>query len=216
MLIGITQRIDILDHKIRSYTNYTYIEWLEKQGHSIFLICEQTPISLVLEHCDMLLITGGYDIHPSFYGQKEDQNYVHYNKDLDLFDFRILQVFIEAHKPVLGICRGMQIINVYFNGTLFQDIDHHMHTKHRIYFHKEALLYPYYSSLSEVNSYHHQAIDQLGKFLQIEAMSEDGIVEAISYDRFVIGLQWHPELMKNDSILLYFLSYLKNISKSHK
>lgn len=213
MRIGITTRTDILDHKKRIYLNSSYLSWLKKTGHEVLLICENTPISLILKYCDLLIIAGGYDIHPSFYDGVLDETYTHYDKDIDLFDFTLLDAFVKAHKPVLGICRGIQIINVYFHGTLFLDIDYHMNQEHTIHFHKNAILFHYYSSPIKVNSFHHQAIDKVGDFINIEAISNDGIIEAISYEDFIIGVQWHPELMQQDPILSYFEQYLKNTSK---
>ena len=127
-----------------------------------------------------------------------------------MYELELLHEFVDAGKPVLGVCRGCQLINVAFGGTLHQDVaterpDALAHVHDLYDAHRHAIVFPKGSSLGRmfpniqqamVNSIHHQAVKDLGRDIRVEAMSEpDGIVEAIRYQRanFVMGLQWHPE-----------------------
>jgi gamma-glutamyl-gamma-aminobutyrate hydrolase PuuD len=127
-----------------------------------------------------------------------------------LYELELLHEFVDAGKPVLGICRGCQLLNVAFGGTLYQDVATnvpdsiaHVHSDYDA--HKHAVRFPAGSSLGAmfagvsrpiVNSIHHQAVKDLGRDVTVEAISDpDGIIEAIRYRKadFVMGLQWHPE-----------------------
>lgn len=127
-----------------------------------------------------------------------------------MYELELLHEFIEADKPVLGICRGCQLINVAFGGTLYQDIASDVptaieHVNDLYDSHRHTIAFPDGSSLGKlfsaqsaplVNSIHHQAVREIGRDLNIEAVSgQDNIVEAIRYRKasFVMGLQWHPE-----------------------
>lgn len=210
MLVAMTQRIDFLDEKERSYCNTSYLSWLRRHNISTLIITDLSSLDKVVSMCDFLIIAGGWDIHPSFYGGDENEHYPHYNKEIDILDFALIKAFHHARKPILGICRGMQVINVYFQGTLYEDVPNHMQTEHPIYFHKDSQLKKIYPEYYNCNSYHHQAIDKLGSFLKIEAIAKDGIIEAISFEDYILGLEWHPEFMDKDPILLYFSLLLKN------
>lgn len=159
---------------------------------------------------DGLILQGGADIHPSCYGQTP--NYPDYETDVvrDQFELELLSAFVEAKKPVLGICRGMQLINILFGGSLHQDVvdvgvaahPHVMKEAEENYRHGLQLVAGGWLSQrhgglleAQVNSIHHQGVDRLGNGLSIEAYSQDGVVEAIRHrdHAFVVGVQWHPE-----------------------
>jgi putative glutamine amidotransferase len=154
-----------------------------------------------------------------------------------MYEIDLLQEFVGAGKPVLGICRGLQLINVAFGGTLYQDIDvqrgtarvHHNPDAYDQNFHRIAFLpgsglaklYPGVGS-ARVNSIHHQAVKTLGKDLTAEAESvPDGVVEAIRWigPSFVVGVQWHPEfhdpanpdLLDGNQLLLSFLEQAEKV-----
>ncbi|NBK96809.1 MAG: gamma-glutamyl-gamma-aminobutyrate hydrolase family protein [Erysipelotrichia bacterium] len=214
MIAAMPIRIDNFDKSEKCYCNLTYVQWLNKNNISIILVSDYNQIDTIVSICDLLILPGGYDVDPHFTGLNKDENYPYY-KQVDILDFILLSIFHHAHKPVLGICRGMQMMNLYFKGSLFYDIKNHQGTTHSLVFTKNSILKPFYTKNDRVNSFHHQAINELSPFLTVEAMSEDGIIEAIRYEDYMIGVQWHPELMANDPILLYFLQVLQNTSQKN-
>lgn len=168
---------------------------------------------------DGLILQGGPDIAPEAYGQAPKQ--ADWSGDLvhDSHQIRLFEQFLAARKPILGICRGAQLINVAMGGTLYQDIPSDlpspgMHAQsmqgkviHEIVWDADssmARLFPGQSSGSVV-SIHHQAIKDLGRDLSIEARSaKDGLIEAIRLNggSYVVGLQWHPECHSGNPGLL--------------
>jgi putative glutamine amidotransferase len=168
------------------------------------------------KHLDGLVLQGGADVSPQTYSQAATRPEWSGDRARDMYELELLHEFIEAGKPVLGVCRGCQLINVAFGGTLYQDIatdvpsaiahvsdtyDGHYHS---IHFPQGSSLAKLFASKPEalVNSIHHQAVKDLGRDLVVEAYSgNDSIVEAIRYRkaRFVMGLQWHPEFHRAGS-----------------
>jgi gamma-glutamyl-gamma-aminobutyrate hydrolase PuuD len=161
-------------------------------------------------HLDGLVLQGGADVSPMTYAEAPTRPEWNGDRARDVYELELLHEFVDAGKPVLGICRGCQLINVAFGGTLYQDVatnvpgsQPHVHEDYDA--HRHAIVFPHGSSLGKmfpdqkrpvVNSIHHQAVKDLGRDIHVEAMSDpDGIVEAIRYQRapFVMGLQWHPE-----------------------
>ncbi len=151
---------------------------------------------------DGLLLPGGGDICPSYFGQpvidtrKPDP-------ELDRTQFHILYQFLHTHKPILGICKGMQLINVFFGGSLMQHLDceatHQWNGRdqwHDTTAKGDSLLAHLYGSRFSVNSAHHQGIDETGQDFRIIQTSTDGISEGILHDHLpILGVQWHPERM---------------------
>lgn len=162
------------------------------------------------KHLDGLVLQGGADVAPQTYSQTATRPEWIGDSARDMYELELLHEFVEAGKPVLGICRGCQLINVAFGGTLYQDIVSDVptampHVNDLYDSHRHAIEFPPGSSLASifpsqtaplVNSIHHQAVRDLGRDLRIEAVSQgDQIVEAVRHtkSRFVMGLQWHPE-----------------------
>ncbi len=174
-------------------------------GGSPELISENKNIEF-----DGLILMGGKDIHPSRYGGKIKENY-HYYKDRDEMEFSLLKKAIEGEKPVLGICRGAQLINVHFGGDLFFDIRQAFEkTKYptnllaqalyrkRIVLKKDSLIAVLANCkyCKSVNSLHTQAVDKLGDGLDISAEEMNGVVQAIEHQKLpILGVQFHPELL---------------------
>ncbi|RQS69827.1 gamma-glutamyl-gamma-aminobutyrate hydrolase [Burkholderia sp. Bp8963] len=159
---------------------------------------------------DGLLLQGGADVSPQTYAASDARPEWPGDRVRDMYELELLHEFVESGKPVLGVCRGCQLINVAFGGSLYQDIATDVptanpHVSEHYDQHRHAIRFPDSSTLASmfpgrreaiVNSIHHQAIRDLGRDLNIEAVSAgDGIIEGIRYRRapFVVGVQWHPE-----------------------
>ena len=178
---------------------------------------------------DGLLIPGGSDVCPEFYHQEMNGSYEDgMNRELDELQLTFIDRFVKAHKPILGICRGHQILNVYFGGSLIQHLpDYEKHSSpdfkgdkvHEVYTTEDNIFRKLYGERFYVNSSHHQAVDELGQGLRVALRSDDDVIEAMYHEQLpVIGLQFHPERMcfdkKRDdtvdgSIIIDY--YLKNI-----
>ena len=170
------------------------------------------------EALDGLVLQGGADIAPPSYGEQPRDPAWAGDRIRDRYEIELFEAFVGKGKPVLGICRGCQLINVAFGGTLYQDIGtqvpeslvHRDITKYEQHFHTVkflpgtglAKLYPNRAKAT-INTIHHQAVDKLGRGLIVEATAEpDGIVEAIRWrgPSYVFGVQWHPEFMFGPSM----------------
>ena len=167
----------------------------------------EQELEKLLPTLDGIILAGGPDMHPRHFGQEIDPYCGEINEERDLLELYLMKWAMEKDIPVLGVCRGMQVINVALGGTLHQDIVHHLGLVHRQgdgvrYFHdvifsgesRLSALVP--SERYPVNSYHHQAVDRLADGLIATAWSPDGILEAYERpaSRFVMGVQWHPEV----------------------
>ncbi len=168
---------------------------------------------------DGLVLQGGADIAPGAYGQEPLRP--EWSGDIlrDRYEFALTEAFLEAGKPILGICRGAQLLNVVLGGTLLQDIStqwpgaaqhrdgqRYDALRHRVALEPDSRLASLYAPASEgwVTSIHHQAVDRLGRGLVVEARSaDDGVVEAFRSRElpYVVGIQWHPEFHTDESLL---------------
>jgi putative glutamine amidotransferase len=196
-----------------------YINWLKGNDDiEIIRLSEQDNKANALLNYDALILSGGVDIHPGFY-KSEKINYPHspkkFNEQRDEFEIELFRLAQETNKPVLGICRGFQLINCIYNGTLKQDLGDESNKIHKaeILNHiqkdkahgldiKEAtILYDIVQAgRLVVNSAHHQAIDKPGEGLKINCQSDDGLVEGFEREDpngkpFLLAVQWHPERM---------------------
>lgn len=152
---------------------------------------------------DGLILCGGNDIDPSYYGEAMNGS-VNIDKARDEVEFALLKAYVDAGKPVLGICRGYQLINVYFGGTLHQDIpEASLHTNkqdfyiaHLVSATPDSVLGKLYGTTFSVNSSHHQAVDRLGEGLCASAYWDGRYLEAYEHRTLpILGMQWHPERM---------------------
>ena len=177
--------------------------------------------------CDGLLLPGGGDIDPVYYGEEMNGS-DEPDRELDKAQRDILDAFVKAKKPILGICRGMQLINIYFGGSLYQDLGtRDIHTRkngndsiHSVKSVEEGNLFEkFYGKTFNINSAHHQGTKKLGKGLKEVLRSEDGVCEAVIHEELpIIATQFHPERMSykqrrddtvvGEEIFKYFKSLL--------
>lgn len=194
---------------IASLTNDTYVQAIKEAGGVPIVLPNgdgsSDKIAIYLELLDGLIMPGGADIPPSEWGEEPHPTTKVLEKNRYLFEKALVTAWIKrTNKPLLGICLGSQWINVVHGGSLIQDIPSEFGVTHRGVTHQVTLESS--SRLSKifdetefmVNSNHHQAVGRLGEGLRLVATSPKGIVEAtetIDPDRFLIGVQWHPEKM---------------------
>lgn len=196
---------------LRRYMKSKYVRSLHCAGAKVRWINLADPEEAVRQmlQCDGLLLPGGADIDPMRYGQEVQEKCGKLEKQRDEAEFRMLEAFLPTGKPILCICRGEQLLNVYFGGTLHQDIKSTQVCKHSNWPGKNTgshgiKLYPHTklgrilgTQEERVNSLHHQAVDTLGPGLAVSAVSEDGFIEGVEAfgHPFCLGVQWHPEHM---------------------
>lgn len=180
------------------------------------ILKEGNQIKKLIESCDGFIITGGNDINPSLYNEETKTYCMGLDKDRDESEKLLIEELMKIDKPLLAICRGFQILNVVLGGSLYQDIDidifngdkanHRQEDKrgkeaHKINVNKGTLLHEVVKSeIIGVNTLHHQCLKKLGIGVVSNGKSEDGIVESYHIDgkKFVLGVQWHPELLYKD------------------
>ena len=184
--------------------------------HSMVKTRRRLPILDLVEQLDGLVLQGGADISPRFYGAKPWTEHCDCDPIRDEYELELMRGFVEAGKPVLGICRGAQMLNVYCGGTLVQDIpsqwpgaiphldlNRYETLTHEVHFVPGSRLSDIYGYAPQrVNSIHHQCVGELGKGLVIEARSPiDRVPEGIRHTghAFVMGVQWHPEFQFHGS-----------------
>ncbi len=187
-----------------------YIESLARAGAGMRWVELSDPEQAVQDAltCDGLLLPGGGDMDPKFYGQARIPACGEPNLLRDAAEPLLLRAFLAADKPVLGICRGIQVMNAVLGGDLYQDIKPFEHLPHNDHWAKVHTVTVRRGTLLSrilgqdtvlVNSQHHQAVDRVAPGFTLAALSEDGIVEAIEKPdtKFCLGVQWHPEWLSD-------------------
>ena len=187
-----------------------YMESLARAGAGMRWVELSDPEQAVQDAltCDGLLLPGGGDMDPKFYGQARIPACGEPNLLRDAAEPLLLRAFLAADKPVLGICRGIQVMNAVLGGDLYQDIKPFEHLPHNDHWAKVHTVTVRRGTLLSrilgqdtvlVNSQHHQAVDRVAPGFTLTALSEDGIVEAIEKPdaRFCLGVQWHPEWLSD-------------------
>jgi putative glutamine amidotransferase len=194
---------------IASVNGEAYVEAVREAGGIPVILpnhkVDPALIAAYLERLDGLLLPGGADIPPSEYGEEPHESVEILDNKRFQFEKALGKAWIEkSKKPLLGICLGSQWINVLHGGSLVQDIPtevggNHRGTTHSVTLEADSKLHGIYGeSTFEVNSWHHQSVDTLGNGLRAVARGADGVIEATETtdpDRFLIGVQWHPEKM---------------------
>lgn len=225
-VIGITSGPDVEEaaygtvHRYRLSSDYTRA--VEAAGGiPVILPLHSDSISTLLDLVDGLLFSGGADLDPDRY-QESDVHPETYGLDdeRDSFELELMRAAVAADKPVLCICRGIQVLNVAFGGTLYQHIadqvaDPLPHRQQLVGINGREASHPvrvtpgsrlesiYGVSEIPVNSLHHQSVREVGAGLSVDGVSSDGVIEALSLPSasFVIGVQWHPEMMQGNDLL---------------
>lgn len=203
LVIGTSQNIGSTYHQIASTYNY--------ELHILSGIQTNTDTSrAIIKGVDGVIFAGGEDFDPALYGSNAYDLVESYSTDQDRSDLELLSLAIDENKAVLGICRGMQLINIYYGGSLYEDLPKQFGTNishrqaeesftyHMVNFNESSSLYDKLDGefSRQVNSMHHEGIRDLAKGLIPTAISDDGLIEAIEnpyYNNFMMGVQWHTE-----------------------
>lgn len=205
-LILMTGSADVSQRGLRRMHYYkNYPEALETHGAVVLHVshCDAVSARQLAQLSDGLYLPGGGDIEPLRYGEVPHPLCGKPEEGRDELEFTLGQAFLEAQKPILGICRGLQVLNVLLGGTLWQDIPdqaglvHPDNSVHRVKTEAGSLFRRLFGVEFPVNSYHHQAVKGLASSLVPEAWDESGrLIEAFSHKTLPIwAVQWHPERM---------------------
>ncbi len=217
--------IAVVDNELNTRVQNTYISAIEKAGGVPVLlpyVKTYESIDAFVRLCDGFLFTGGVDVDPSRYGEEKKASCGEIQLFRDELEFRAFEKIYSLNKPIMAICRGAQLVNVALGGTLYQDIPSEIKTEikhvqaedktfpsHSVNITSDTPLYDLISkNVMKANSFHHQAIKKLGKGLEVMALADDGITEAVySVEmRYLRAYQWHPERIidtDSDNFLLF-------------
>ncbi|NCB16158.1 MAG: gamma-glutamyl-gamma-aminobutyrate hydrolase family protein [Synergistales bacterium] len=217
----------------RSYVNNDYVAAVERAG-GIPLILPvvrgQDVAERQTECADALLISGGYDIDPLLYGEEPHRALEFVYRDTDIFQLRTIKTALAKGQPLLAICKGIQLLNVACGGTIYQDLDeipdsfvkHSQNRKrscpsHTVVAEEGSVIAELLGTSFPVNSYHHQAVKDVGRGLKVTSRAMDGVTESLEMEgeSFVVGVQWHPEMMMSggDDMLPLFLRLVEEAEK---
>lgn len=226
-IIGINCSYYTIDGHLSYKLNYEYVEAIRRAGGIPIILPifqSEKECQYILNKIDGLLLSGGADINPDKWGEKKHPKTNLLHPDKEKSDFMLVKLALKSDMPILGICYGMQLINVVLGGSLHQHIPdikgcNKIHSQenqvdnpmHQVEIKDGSGLSKIFGSEAKVNhhtkgfgvvvnSFHHQAIKDLGKGLVAIATANDGIIEAIESKnhKFVLGVQWHPERMLED------------------
>ena len=207
---------------VRINSNDNYVMSVSRAGgipYILPVVSDLQSIKKQVESMDAIVLSGGYDINPLIYGEEPATGLGTICPERDDYDINVAKFSLEMNKPLLGVCRGLQVLNVASGGTLIQDISaikenlkHLQSAKpdlatHTIDIETETNLHRIIGKSAGVNSFHHQAAKKIAPGYLVSARSKDGIVEAIEKeDGFAVGVQWHPEIMavSDDAMLGLF------------
>lgn len=185
----------------------------------VVLTADATQAGAIIDLVDALLLTGGPDIVPGLYGQPPDPRTQPADHARDRFEIALVRAALTAGTPLLGICRGMQILNVALGGTLIQHVDGHLRLEapadqvQPITITRGSRLHALLGVTDlNVNSLHHQAVGTIGDGLVVSASAPDGTIEALEHDQAaILGVQWHPEKLTDrftqDALVSWLLDH---------
>lgn len=189
---------------IQTYCYKTYSEAIANSGGIALIAGDDSDPEALAELADGLYLTGGNDVDPAMYHGAQE-----FSDDVDSWrdhlEVELIHHFVEKKKPIFAICRGLQLLNIAFGGSLYEDIsyrlhlEHPMESSHIVHVKPSSCLYRMFGENFLVNSFHHQSIHRLGDGLEAIALTEDNIVEGIVHKELpILGVQWHPERMTGE------------------
>ncbi|MDR2899720.1 MAG: gamma-glutamyl-gamma-aminobutyrate hydrolase family protein [Clostridiales bacterium] len=213
--------------------NTSYLNAVKRNGGipmPIPLLEDNEELHSILKMCDAILLPGGEDIDPEYYNEDPHKKLGTVRPELDSLALRCLDYAKACKLPVLGICKGIQLINVSHGGSLYQDINSQCkgecilheqdysraYTLHKVKIEENSVLFELFGELNiKVNTMHHQAIKEVGKGLKAIAFAPDGIIEGVeSEDGLILGVQWHPEeLVESVPVMNRLFERLINLAK---
>ena len=221
----------------RSYVNQDYVEAVLRAGAIPFIIPFNEDLEAtreMVEKVDGIILSGGHDVNPYYYGEDPMLKIGELFPKRDVFDMELYKTAIELKKPIFGICRGYQIINVINGGTLYQDlsyadfvkikhdqVDNPTQATHFVELEEGTFLKNILGEKYKVNSFHHQILKDVAPGFKVVAKSSDGVIESIekiTEDSFVIGVQWHPEMLSasNEKSQEIFNEFVKKVIECKK
>lgn len=218
----------------RSYVNDDYITSVIRAGGIPFILPfteDESVVKEMMQHVDGLLLSGGHDLYPLYYGEEPLQGIGDVWPERDVFDFTLLREAKERQLPIMGICRGHQIVNVFHGGTLYQDLkyDPNCTIKHsqnqRAELATHTVLIDEDSRVANIigttevltNSHHHQTVRRIGEGLRVTGRAKDGtieIMEGTDYP-YLMTYQFHPEMMSRTASFAHelFVDFIRHATK---
>lgn len=194
-----------------------YVRYVETAGYEALVTVNDGEAT----GCDCVILPGGGDITPAFFGE-QNRGSLNIDTELDILQLQTLDICARERIPILGICKGIQLINVGLGGTLYQDMPTAVRHRyegcdkyHDTVIEKDSWLYSLYGDRATVNSAHHQAIKRLGEGLKaVQYCPQDKCIEAIVHTKLpILGVQWHPERIDSrratiagEKVLAYLVS----------
>jgi putative glutamine amidotransferase len=208
----------ILNHAWTDVHYAFYPQAIARAGGLPVQLPRECDPGAIVRRLDALLVAGGQDVDPRVYDSQPTATSTRLDPGRDAFELALIRAALEQRVPLLGVCRGMQLLNVALGGTLIgdlvrvQDVEHTLVRYppdvgvHDVTFEPGSVLHEVYGAQIEVNSFHHQGIGELGDGVAVSGAAPDGIVEAIEVaGACAIGVQWHPEMLPGDDPLFCWL-----------
>lgn len=224
-LIGVSA--GVRDERVLSLNQTNYEKISEHGGLPVVLpnISDEDGIKMLAKKLDGLLLTGGHDIDPTLFGEEPHKDLGEVTPNRDFFEIAITQEMLNLNKPIFGICRGSQILNVAAGGTIYQDIysqkdgellQHQQkaprdHAAHFAHVEMDTMLFDIVTSEKiKINTFHHQAVKDVGEGLKVSSRASDSVIESIESEtyKFALGVQWHPEYLKDDASQALFKAFI--------